>query len=313
MTYLFDFVIFAILIYSAFWMYTIVHSFFCEKKVKPLKLLFLIFFIITFITIFYGSFIEPKLITTTELSLNLNKTENKENVKIVFLADTHLGRYKKRTYTDLIVKKIKEQNPEIILLGGDYVLGKQESIQFLEPISELSKTTPTFAVWGNHEYNQGKYDDPSYSDKTQYIKPFFEKWNIQILNNQNQILTIDDQKLAILGTGELFCRQDDLSAALENLDQQTPKILISHNPDIILDSDIEKIDLTLSGHTHAGQIRLPWIGSIVQIPTELGRAYEYGLFQLNPGFLYVTNGLGESGARARLFNRPEIVTINLDL
>ena len=87
---------------------------------------------------------------------------------------------------------------------------------------------------------------------------------------------------------------------------------MSHNPDAVLSEiTVEKADLVLSGHTHGGQIRLPWLGSISGMPNILGREYDLGLFDYQGTNLLISAGLGETGPRARLFNPPEIILLNL--
>ena len=97
------------------------------------------------------------------------------------------------------------------------------------------------------------------------------------------------------------------------MDNSIIKILLAHNPDAIYLPGAEQVDLILSGHTHAGQIRLPWIGPVPSVGTELGKDYCYGLFKKEDTLLYVSSGIGESGPRARFFSLPEIALINIDL
>jgi predicted MPP superfamily phosphohydrolase len=106
--------------------------------------------------------------------------------------------------------------------------------------------------------------------------------------------------------------RDDYKKAVANIDATAPQIVLSHTPDIIL-KNIASADLILSGHTHGGQIRLPGIGAIPEIPTFLGRQYDEGLFNLGDQQLFITRGVGESGTRARLFCPPEISILTIDL
>ena len=299
-------------------MYVIIHSFFYDKKkkikTKIIRILFLLILLIIFGTIFYGSFIEPQLIIKRNYDINLNKTEQTEHIKAIFLTDIHVGRFKNDIFVQRVVNIVKKENPDIILLGGDYLLDKEKHAIDLHPLFQLAKTIPTFAVLGNHEYNQANYNDPSYDDRTKLIKQLFNDWNINLLINQNKTITINNSELSILGIDDLYTLTDDLNQAKKNIDNDIPKILLSHNPNIIAYDNFSEIDLTLSGHTHAGQIRLPIIGSVPNIPTSLGRKFDYGLFNLKQkGQLLISAGLGESGTRARLFNNPEITIIDLDL
>ena len=90
-----------------------------------------------------------------------------------------------------------------------------------------------------------------------------------------------------------------------------PIILIAHNPDAILYSNADRADLVIAGHTHGGQIRLPWIGSIARIPTILGNDYDKGLFEYGDQQLFITSGVSETGPRARLFNPPVISVLTI--
>ena len=311
-TYFFDFIIIAILLYCLYWMYWVVHSFFYHRKLHLWKLQLFLICAVVFGAVFYGSFVEPRLLIEKTISLNFGKTDQHENIKVVFLTDLHLGRYKKDGFLNKVTDKVLAQKPDLILLGGDFILNKESDARYLSPLSRLQGIT-TYAVLGNHEFNLGSYDLRRYKDKTVQLRQLFSKLNIKILENGNEVIDIDGQKLALLGVADLFAGQDDLKQAKQGIDADMPTILLSHNPDIILNNESKSIDLILSGHTHAGQIRLPYLGSIPKIPDKLGRAYDSGLFNLDGNYLYISAGLAESGVRARLFNRPEITVLNIDL
>ena len=86
-----------------------------------------------------------------------------------------------------------------------------------------------------------------------------------------------------------------------------------HNPDAVSDFTDEKVDLVLAAHTHGGQIRLPFLGPIGKIPTKLGQLYDKGFFDINGYKTFITSGLGTSGPRARLFNHPEVVILEVKI
>jgi uncharacterized protein len=317
MRFIFDFIIIFILLFSGYWMYVIIRSFFYSKilgpKTKFWRSVILAFLAIVFTTIGWGSFVSPKIIKVTETKLNFNYTASHEAIKVVLLSDIHFGPYKKTYFAKKIVKKVKQLNPDLILLGGDYILGKADNIKYLEPIQELSKTIPTFAVSGNHEYNLPYDNSPKLVDKTGPMRKYFKKWGITILENKTEEVIINNNKINITGLPDIWTHRDNLHVAKYNLDPRTPNILLTHNPDIILKDNHSEFDLILSGHTHAGQVRLPLFGAIPPLPTTLGKAFDQGLFKLKNGQLYISAGLGESGPRARLFNHPEIATFTIDL
>lgn len=315
MTIFFDFAIFFILIFAAYWIFIIVRTFFVKNEAKTIvyRLLITILLVFLFFLTFWGSFIEPRLIKITDVKINLNKTPEIETIKIAFLSDFHLGQYKKDRFMKKIVKKIKAEQPDLIIFGGDYILGREKESIHMEPLKQLTFLYPMYAVTGNHEFNQGHFGDTDYTDRTATIRKMFANWNIKFLDNSHEKITIHGKTFELVGIEDLWTKRADLAKAEAGLDQALPKILVSHNPDVILDPESKKFDLILSGHTHAGQIRLPLIGSVPNIPTQLGRKYDYGLYPLGSNFLYVSSGLGESGPRARLLAPPEIAIINLDL
>lgn len=260
--------------------------------------------------ILYGSFIEPRLIKVTKENITL-KEKNEKQIKIAFISDIHAGPYKKEKFVKKIAQITIEQNPDIVLLGGDFILGKEENGKYLIGLKELSEKYPTYAVWGNHEYNIGNPENLSkFKDKTKTLRETFQKINIKVLNNEKRLI---DEKFWLLGVDSVWAQKDNLNLATEGIDNNLPKILLAHNPEVIHKTENKNIDFVLSGHTQGGQIRIPLIGTVPSLPTNLGRKYDYGLFEISDTLLYITKGAGESGPRARLFCRPEIVILNINL
>lgn len=298
-------------------MYVIILSFLNKKnkkiKTKLWRIVILLVLGLIFASIFYGSFIEPQLIKIKRTSINLNKTPETETIKIAFITDLHVGPYKQENYVEKVVKKTLAEKPDLILLGGDFLYNEEQEAQYLIPLKQLADNFPIFAVTGNHEFNTGKYGDENLSDRTNLLRQLFAEWKIQILDTQMVPLTIQNKKIDLYGVEDLWTGQANLKELIDYVTPNRPNILLSHNPDIILDQLHAQFDLTISGHTHGGQIRLPFIGSILGVPTQLGRKYDKGLFKFDNNYLYISAGLGESGVRARFFNPPELSIINLDL
>lgn len=317
MSFVFDFIIFFILFFSAYWMFVILRSFRHDAerqiKTKLVRLCFFVFLLLIFIIVQWGAFIEPQIITVKNIELNLKSTPRRETIKIALISDIHAGRYKKNLFVKRAVSKILKQNPDLLLIAGDFILGKEANAQYLYPLKNLAEKFPVVVVTGNHEFNMGKLNDQRAKDRTGLLRKLLAEWNISILDNATKKITTDQGNLNITGLPDIWIGKVDFNAAEINLDPRLPKILLVHNPDIILEQESSNFDLVLAGHTHCGQIRLPFIGSVPPLPTKLGRAFDKGLFQLKNNLLYITCGLGETGPRARLFNPPEITMINLDL
>lgn len=306
--WLFLFVDLAVIILSILYYY---RGNFRIKKLFRFSL-YLAFLIFLWGVIFYGSFIEPWRIKINQEEITLSQYQNK-NLKVAFIADLHLGYYKNDGLIKKIVKKLQAENPDLIFLGGDYILRAEENGRFLEGLGIITRQIPTFAVWGNHEYNVGANNDlSSFKDKRATAKATLKGINVHILENESRLVETDKGKFWLIGVDDLWAQKTDLKKALQGTNNAYPKILLSHHPDIINQAQAQGIDLVLSGHTHGGQIRLPLIGSISYLKsTELDRQYDRGLFNFGLTRFFVTTGLGEAGPRARLFCRPEIVILDL--
>ena len=125
-------------------------------------------------------------------------------------------------------------------------------------------------------------------------------------------MNVHGSELVIAGMDDLWNRGSAL-LALKGTSQEDNVILLSHNPDVVMSLDPERADWVFSGHTHGGQIRLPFIGSVSELPTVLNRPYDRWLKEYGEQNLFITQGIGESGPRARLFCPPEIVVVDIKL
>ncbi len=265
------------------------------------------------LVLIYGSFIESQLLVVTHVEYTF--PEEKSLVvpkRIVLISDTHIGPYKKREFSERVVKKIRELKPDAILMTGDYFLADTAAnyAHDFEPYSELPLIAPTFAVLGNHEFKVGLPDrDVPDFEEADLVRNMLADG--RIIGLEDAVATLfEDDPIYLVGAQDLWSSVDDFdSIALPDRNART--IVMSHNPDIIFEVK-DRADLVVSGHTHGGQIRLPFIGALGSPgDTLLPREFFQGASTWGDTTLYVTSGLGESGPRARLFNPPEIVLMTL--
>jgi predicted MPP superfamily phosphohydrolase len=281
-----------------------------KKKQMWLSTLSSLFFLV----IFYGSFIEPQVITVTERDVSLPM---KEDMTIVVLSDFHVGLYKGRRFVQRIVDRVNTLNPDLILLAGDFVFAGRDPLRHFIPLRDLHPRYGVFAVLGDHEYIchssspfYAFFGGPS-GDHSLHVRRALERNGVVVLRNEWRELTIDTGLLFVGGVDDSCSRRDDIVAAIPEVLKQSPLILVSHSPDIILEGRAKRPNLIVAGHTHGGQIRLPFIGPIAPSPTQLGWQYDQGLFPVDDNTtLAITRGAGESGVRARLFAPPEILLLH---
>lgn len=285
-----------------------------EHKHKRLTALISILLFLASLIIIYGSFIEPNIIVINNQTIDLEKINTP--IKIVFVADIQVGKYKQTKFVERIVEKIIAQNPDIILLGGDQIDNENynpDEIKYLEPLKKLTNDYPVYAIQGNHEYGVGggkALTDPNYrvANMGQPTKDYLENIGVFFLENKLEIINIRDERFYLFGGDDLWAKKLDLTA-LQNREENYPTIALVHNPIGACEVSKYNVNLMLSGHTHGGQIRLPFIGPVGRVDDITPKAWYQGWNIINEMKLFVSSGAGESGARARLFNPPEIVML----
>lgn len=262
----------------------------------------------------YGSFVEPRLLITNYETVDLDGIE--EPITVAFVADFQVGPYKQTSHTEQVVDRISSLDPDLVLIGGDQVdnasMDEDETI-YLEPLKKLvSSGYPVFAVHGNHEYGVGggkAITDPDYrvGDVSVRVQDIMEQYGIHYLINQTTSTLINNQQITIFGGDSYWAGNlsfNDLDAT------STPTIGLIHNPAAAWLAAKEDIDLILSGHTHGGQIRVPFIGPLGRVDDVIPAEWYQGLHDVDEDTqLFVTSGTGETGTRARLFNPPEVVLL----
>lgn len=251
----------------------------------------LILFILLFLFI-WSLLVEPNLLTVKKVLL---KDSDLDGLKIVYASDFHVKPYEGMRLKR-IIKKINAQNPDIVLLGGDYVSGHDGKFTMpVEKISEQLKNIKskygTVAVMGNHDGWQGKSG----------IIKALENAGITVLENSNK----NFDRFTVAGVEDLQTGNPDVEKALKNSGKNV--ILLTHNPDMfpVVPNSVK---LVLAGHLHGGQIMISSI-TPAYMPSQYGMKYRYGLIEENGKTLYTTNGLGTSILPVRFNSVPEIVVI----
>ncbi|MCD4669947.1 MAG: metallophosphoesterase [Actinomycetia bacterium] len=271
------------------------------------KLFLLIAFLALMISPFWYSFIfEPNNIQIEKIDIEIeNLPEEFEGTKIVHLTDFHSRGFNKREKK--VIKIIKEIKPDFIFITGDFIDESTEDFDSCQKFwRELSSQHQgkTFGVLGNHEH---WLDSPNIAA----IKKLLEESGIPILNNENRKIFRDEKYIYLLGVDDPDSEYDDLPKAMIGTEENIPKILLAHSPDIIDNLQGEKVDLILVGHTHGGQVVIPFVRPF-WVPTRNHGKYASGLFEVNKTNLYVNRGVGLVPALQARFNcPPEVAVVEL--
>ncbi len=247
----------------------------------------------------YMHYLEPGWLELTHHRLAFFK-EKAAPFKILFLADLHYSRFVPLSLISDAIALGVAQKPDLILLGGDYVLFDMplNFSAFSDVLSQLAECAPTYACFGNH-------DRPVGTQKNRLIGEALKSAGITVLFNQATVIATHKRQFELAGTGDLWAGQCKPPPAGE---VHIPRLILAHNPDSKDVMHDEPWDLMLCGHTHGGQLRIPFVGEPFA-PVE-DKRYVAGLNAYGKRQIYTTRGVG-SLYGLRLNCRPEVTMLEL--
>jgi predicted MPP superfamily phosphohydrolase len=224
-----------------------------------------------------------------------------QGLTIALLSDTHHGPYVPIDYLRHVVEMTNNLEPDLVLLGGDYVYGDVRHIApGIDVLANLTARIGRFAVRGNHDNREF----------TQTSRDALAKAKLPDLSNSGVWIERQGARLRICGVGDLWTDRQDLNAALNDANPDDTVILLSHNPDFVESIRDPRVSLVLSGHTHGGQVVIPGYGAPI-VPSRFGQKYVHGLVQGPRCPVYITRGVGTISPPVRFLCRPEIVLLTL--
>ena len=244
-----------------------------------------IFFIIFFPSIIYG-FLNAKNVSVKQLKFSHFKI--KKNLSFVFLSDIHIGSNSPKILKK-IIPLINQQNPRFVLIGGDLIDSSSFKIQDLDEMKKIN--APIYFVTGNHEY---------YIEDSQKHLNDFKNQNIKILDNESVLV----EQINIIGLSDNQKKENKINKFEQLFDSDYFNLLLVHQPSI-WNSLKEKANLTLSGHTHNGQIFPFNLIVKIQFPQI------YGVYSHLKNYLYVSSGAATWGPKIRIGSKNEILNIEL--
>ncbi len=256
------------------------------------------FVMMAVLLIIYMALIEPNLLVKHHVWLSGEIQD--EELCIVQFSDTHFHRHCSIRKCERLMTEINALDPDLIVFSGDLMDHYEKTPQLahrLPPyLARLTARLGKIAVYGNHDIGGGAKD---------VYPQMMEQSGFQLLCNQSVVY--EAAKVAVLGVDDMLVGYEDRTLGKQRL--QPYQILVSHGPDLVDDMDMSHIDLMMSGHTHGGQIYLPWITQ--KILPKGGRNYRKGLYQKGGTALFVSSGIGMTSLPLRLGNPPQLVVYHI--
>ena len=222
-------------------------------------------------------------------------------LRIAFASDFHAGPTTHPEIFSDLFREIERQQPDLLLLGGDFVSGKAHYIAaFTRELAACRPRLGKFAVFGNHDL---WVDDGHLGDT-------LGKAGVEVLTNRHTALPAPFANVSICGIDDPWTGAPDFDAAFHGA--QATRILLMHAPDGLLLANEHKFDLAFAGHTHGGQIVFPDGNPIVLPSGPLCRKYSYGRYPIaGNGDLVVSRGIGCSTVPLRINADPELVILDM--
>ena len=256
----------------------------------------------------YSIFIESEALDVKEVEITLPRLAHQfSGYRIVQFSDLHMGGWMNGERLRKVVDAVKKQGPDLVVITGDFFSGPvwdENSVRAAdELVLELSRLTTDFTtlgVLGNHDY---------WSDAGEARKAL-QRCGVIEIGNGHYSLERDGQELHIAGVDDIWYEYDDLDKVLSGLPETGEAILLAHEPDFADKSaKTSRFGLQLSGHTHGGQVVLPFIGA--PILPRLGQKYPSGLYKVGDMWQYTNRGVGML-APIRFNCPPEITVFTLN-
>jgi predicted MPP superfamily phosphohydrolase len=224
-------------------------------------------------------------------------------VRIGLISDLHIGTYVNASRLKGVVRRLNAQNPDFIVIAGDTVdvrvTESAEAEPALRALQDLEAPYGVYHIFGNHD-----------TPRAHLWRPLLQQTGIRILENEHVALQKEADKLYLVGLADALYGRIDPSRAWQGIPKDACVILAVHEPDVADEFTEWPVALQLSGHSHGGQIVLPFRPPRYLPP--LGRKYYSGLYTTDAGHpVYTTRGVGTSQIPLRLLARPEITIITL--
>jgi predicted MPP superfamily phosphohydrolase len=256
----------------------------------------------------YSVFGEPMWLDVEQVEIVLPRLPKAFlGLRVMHISDIHIGGWMNRERLSDVIQLAKRRKPDLVLMTGDYVIGHSwnENLDdaaqgFVEEVSKLTADCLVLGVLGNHDH----------WTNAEKVRAMLSNCGVFELNNSVYSLRRGNERLHIAGVDDVRENKARLGDVCKLLSDEGGTILLAHEPDFAdISSQKGLFDLQLSGHSHGGQVVIPFYGPII-LPY-LGRKYPSGLYKVGGMWQYTNRGVGMTEPAVRFNCRPEITIFTL--
>ncbi|MCP3775247.1 metallophosphoesterase [Paenibacillus sp. MZ04-78.2] len=251
----------------------------------------------------YARYAEPKWLEVTEYTLSFARLpQQMDGIKVVQFSDVHLGFHFDTKDLSELIGLINRIQPDIVCFTGDLVdhtVGP-DGDAYARVLSELKPPLGKYAVLGNHDFKEPRQ-----------VRSLLKSAAFELLTNKMVRIQHQGSSMVMAGVDDQWKGNPDIDKALARVKPEDFVILLSHCPDFADIAVRYSVDFQLSGHSHGGQVRLPFYGHVMT--PKFGRKYVLGHYVLGAGKLqlFVNRGIGVSTHPVRFLCRPELTVFTL--
>ncbi|MBK0064400.1 MULTISPECIES: metallophosphoesterase [unclassified Acinetobacter] len=260
-----------------------------------------IFVFLLSVFLIYARFIEPHLVHVRQHQYRLNPDQPfVKPIKVALIADLHIGLFSgHERQLRIIVEKLNQAQPDIVVVAGDWTYEPENKLaEELDVLRQIE--APVYSVPGNHDE---QYPGPPIQELLKHALNVND-----VIDIEGKIVEFDEFRL--IGIGDLWAGKTDMRFMPE-LPQDKPWLILSHNPDTVdMVPKLPLRPLMLSGHTHGGQVELPWITNYIMKKVSI-LGHKKGFYEHEHADVFVTVGTGMVGIPFRFRVPPTIDIIEL--
>ncbi|MCY8235006.1 metallophosphoesterase [Priestia endophytica] len=239
--------------------------------------------------------------------IEINQTDKQESVlNILQLSDMHLENIS--ITPDELHEKLKDETIDLIALTGDFLDRKRtipKLIPYLKVLNQLDVKYGMYAVFGNHDYVLRK-------DDLNNLKEILEVHGCKVMQNENKVISVEGRTVNIIGIDDCSTGRSDLEASFANITNGT-NLVITHDPNIVLNMKNYHFDYLMAGHFHGGQICYPKAYHLMKMGKLVKMNMIKGMHVHDGKPFYINEGLGQTGINIRIGSRPEITLHQLSI
>lgn len=255
----------------------------------------------------YKAHINTRQVNINKISLESSEKDRPEQeLHVLHLSDMHLENIS--ISPNQLFDKLKEERIDLIALTGDYLDRTRtipKLVPYLKVLNRLEAKYGMYAVFGNHDYVLK-------GTNFALLQQTLEQNGCKTLRNENDIIDINGSRLNIIGIDDSSTERSDIAVSFQGIEHGY-RLVLTHDPNIVLNMRRYPFDYLLCGHFHGGQIHWPKPYHLAAMGKLVGMNMIKGLHVYDGKPFYISEGLGQTGVNIRVGSRPEITIHRLPL